>query len=69
MRRALAALTIAGLPLAFVTTTAAPAAAYECEMAISEDIVVDCNACHYTEPAINGISRKLTGQDLVHCLD
>jgi len=67
MRKTLAALTIVGLPFAMIATTASPAAAYECEMAVTEDLVVDCNVCNHTEPTINRASRKLTGRDLVAC--
>ena len=68
MRKTLAALTIVGLPFAMIATTATPAAAYECEYAVSEDIVVDCNVCPATAKVINGVGNKLTGNDLVHCL-
>lgn len=68
MRKALAALTIAGLPFGMIAATASPASAYECEYAVSEDIVVDCNRCEETAGAINKVSRKVTGQDAVACL-
>lgn len=68
MRKVLAALTIAGLPFAMIATTATPAAAYECEYALSDEIVIDCNRCEEAAGAINKVSNKVTGQDAAHCL-
>ena len=68
LRKTLAALTIVGLPFGMIATTAAPAMAYECEYALSDDIVIDCNRCDETAGAINKVSRKVTGDDAVMCL-
>ena len=69
MRKTLAALTIVGLPFGMIAaTSSSPAMAYECEYALSEDIVIDCNRCDETAGAINKVSRKVTGEDAVMCL-
>ena len=68
MRKTLAVLSIVGLPFAMIATTAGPAQAYECEYAVSEDIVIDCNRCEESARVINGLSKKLTGDDAVQCL-
>ena len=68
MRKTLAALTMVGIPFGMIATTAAPAQAYECEYAVSEDIVIDCNRCEESAAAINKVTRKITGNDEVQCL-
>ena len=68
MRKTLAALTMVGIPFGMIATTSAPALAYECEYALSDDIVIDCNRCEDSARVINGITRKVTGNDEVQCL-
>ena len=68
MRRTLAALTIVAVPFGMITATAAPAAAYECEIAIDDTTSVDCNVCPPTARVINTVSNKVLGDDLVYCL-
>ncbi len=68
MRKTLAVLTMAAIPFGVIATTSAPALAYECEHQISDDITIDCNRCEESSRVINGITRKITGNDEVQCL-
>ena len=63
MRRTLVALAVVGLPFGAVAATAAPASAQQCQ---PDDPPASC-LCPVTAKLVNGVSRKVTGQDAVAC--
>ena len=68
MRKTIAALTIVAVPFGVIVTTAAPAAAYDCEIAVDDTTSLDCNVCPPAARVVNTVSNKVLGEDLLYCL-